>query len=145
MRAQERKGGEIKVAKLTKIEKELLKEIDKNPYLHDNEIPYKRGQLAITHKAACTDPIALFRSPTVICYGGKFRGKEFVAFGDTDEGFAYIAMAVVSKNHSIIVKKAQKWVRRDTWLRRLLPPGMILEVLKVSIRKASKRKGGEEG
>jgi len=132
------------VAKLTKIEKELLVEIDKNPYLKDNEIPYKRGQLSITHKADCIDPIALFRPPVVICYGGKFRGKEFVAFGDTDEGFAYIGMAVVSKSHSIIVGKAQKWVKRDTFLRRMLPPEMILEAIKTSIREASKKKGGEK-
>jgi len=132
------KGGEKKVAKLTKIEKELLVEIDKNPYLQDKEIPYKRGQLRITHKATCADPIALFRPPMVICYGGKFRGKEFVAFGDTDEGFEYIQMAAIGRVHSIVIRKTQKWVKRDTWLRRLLPPGIILQVLKASIRKANK-------
>lgn len=124
--------------KLTKIEEALLKEIDKNPYLEDNEIPYTRKELRITHKADCIDPIALFRPPVVICYGGTFRGKEFVALGDSDEGFEYIRMAAVSKSHSIVVRKAQKWVRRDTWLRRMLPPEMILEVIKASIRKASK-------
>ncbi|GAH65674.1 unnamed protein product, partial [marine sediment metagenome] len=101
-------------------------------------------QLKITHRADCIDPIALFRPPVIICYGGKFRGEEFVAFGDTDEGFEYIQMAAVSKSHSIVVGKAQKWVRRDTFLRRMLPPQMVLEVIKASIRKASKGKGGEK-
>jgi len=128
------------VTKLTKIEEALLKEIDKNPYLQDNEIPCKRGELEITHKADCVDPIALFRPSTVICYGGKFRGKEFVAFGDTNEGFEYIQIAAVSKSHALIVSKAQKWVRRNTFLRRLLPPEMILQVLKASIRRATKKR-----
>lgn len=121
------------MTKLTKIEEALLKEIDEEPYdaieLNDKQLPYTRGQLKITHRASCMDPVALFRPPVVICYGGKFRGKEFVAIGDTDEGFEYIGMAVVSKVRSVIIKKVAKWVKRDTFLTRLIPPGMTLEMI----------------
>ena len=127
------------MAQLTKIEEALLKEIDKNPYLKDDEIPYTRGELKITHRQDCIDPVALFRPPVVICYGGKFRGKEFVTIGDTDEGFEYIGMAVVSKVRSVIIKKVAKWVKKDTFLTRLIPPGMALEMIKASIKAAEKK------
>lgn len=127
------------MAKLTKIEEALLKEIDKNPYLKDDEIPFTRGELKITHRQDCIDPVALFRPPVVICYGGKFRGKEFVTIGDTDEGFEYIGMAVVSKVRSVIIRKVAKWVKKDTFLTRLIPPGMVLEMIKASIKAAEKK------
>ena len=128
------------MAQLTKIEEALLKEIDKAPYdLNEKQLPYKRGELKITHRADCTDPIALFRPAVVICYGGKFRGKEFVAIGDTNEGFEYIQMAAVGRVRSIVVRKVTKWIRKHEWLRRLLPFNMILEVLKEETHRAEKR------
>ena len=122
------------MAKLTKIEKELLHEIEKEPFLKKDEIPCKRGELEITHKGSCTDPIALFRPQVIICYAGLFKDKEFVAIGGTDEGFDdEVAVASVSKSHSTLIKKVQKWVRRDRWLRTVLPFDMITEVDKGSL------------
>ena len=119
------------MAPLTKIEEELLKEIDKNPYLQGDEIPCERRELKITHRQDCIDPIALFRPQVIICYAGTFRGKEFIAIGGTDEGFdVENAVAASSKVHSILVGKVRKWVRKDMWLAKLLPFELISEVFK---------------